>query len=456
MRVAIICSIVDDASRNIARHLLKRAEWTRVHEDLTRWTYANFELVEVKGKLIDQEGLDQSLSADLLIFASRHQSEMWTEPVLTAHFTGNLKELSEKNPYGVLARAAPRALKLVVTSLLSLSAVSVLVEATHHGPSTLETPSLFVEIGSTKAEWNDDALGDTVAQALLNLDTQALGIPCATALGFGGPHYAARHTDVLLRSDVCFGHIFAAYQLECLTPEVISEAFQKSKAQFAYFDRKHMGTDRARIESTVRRLGFEVLRLADIQGRGTSSWPQYLRIIHALRERDLPRETETIKVTASLQNALDTQPRLEKNVELELLALNPAILARTRAVDGNAFMKLVESERIVYLERKDGTISAVLVPRESDAQKMRDKVLAKCVEILKKRYDIDYSQQESKLYISERKFNPRLARSLGVKEGPLYAKLARGESIRLGSRIIKPEDVFTQVRKAINVTDPNA
>jgi D-aminoacyl-tRNA deacylase len=92
-----------------------------------------------------------------------------------------------------------------------------------------------------------------------------------------------------------------------------------------------------------------------------------------------------------------------------------------------------------------------LVPPERDAQKIQDEMLNKCVEILKKRYQIEYSQQKSKLYISERKFNPRLARSLGVTEGPLYAKLAGGESITIGSRIIKPEDVFTKVRKAFNV-----
>ena len=73
------------------------------------------------------------------------------------------------------------------------------------------------------------------------------------------------------------------------------------------------------------------------------------------------------------------------------------------------------------------------------------------MEILKKRYNVEYSQRKSKLYISERKFNARLARSLGVAEGPLFAKLAHGEPIRINSKVIKPEDVFTQVKKAFDI-----
>ncbi len=356
----------------------------------------------------------------------------------------------------MLARAAPRALKLVVETLTNLSSVEVLVEATHHGPSAIETPSLFVEIGSTKAEWNNEALGDTVARALLKLASQSLDIPCPTAVGFGGAHYAVRHTDVLLSSDICFGHIFAAYQLECLTRETVREAFEKSQAQFAYFDRKHMNGERTRIEATVHDLGFEVLRLADIQGRRDVSWKPYLKIKRGLREHGLPAEAAKINVTSSMRDALNAQTPLEDRMELTQLALNPIIVKRAQSVDNEALLKLIESEKIVYLERKDGTISAILVPQEHNAQKILDEMLNECVEILKKRYQIEYSQQKSKLYISERKFNPRLARSLGVTQGPLYAKLARGESIDIDGRIIKPEDVLTKVRKAINVANADA
>ena len=281
MHAAIICSEMDDASQNVARHLLKRVPWARCSEGPVQWTYGNFQLLVTKGRLIKQEALDRELNADLLIFASRHQSEKRKGPVFTAHFTGNIEGSQQVVP--TLARAAPRALKLVVERLKRLSSIEVLVEVTHHCPCTIDTPSLFVEIGSSKSEWTDEALGDTMAQAILSLDSPLLNSQCVTAVGFGGPHYALRHTEVLLGSDICYGHIFATYQLERLSPAIVQEAFEKSRAQFAYFDRKQMGAERDRLLSIVHNLDYEVLRKGDIEDHGDVSWEQYLQIRRALR-----------------------------------------------------------------------------------------------------------------------------------------------------------------------------
>lgn len=406
-----------------------------------------------KGRLIEQEALDRGLNADLLIFASRHQSEKRKGPVFTAHFTGDIAGSAHAGSAPTLARAAPRALKLVVETLKRLSSIEVLVEVTHHGPYAIDTPSLFVEIGSSKAEWTDEALGDTVAQALLALDSPSLGLSCATAVGFGGPHYAVRHTDVLLGSDICFGHIFATYQLEQLAQETVKEAFEKSQAQFAYFDRKQMGASRDRMFSIVHDLGYEVLRKGDIEGRGNVSWELYLRTKRALRLCGVSSEGARIHVSASLRNALNARTSSISRFELKGLELNPAIIERAGAVDDEALRQLIEIEKIVYLERKDGSIPAIFVPAEVNAQEVQRALLFGCVDILKQRYEVEYSQSKSKLYISEHKFNARLARSLGVADGPLFAKLARGEPIRTNSKVIKPENVFTKVRKAFDIAN---
>jgi len=366
MHSAIICSEMDDASQNVARHLLKRAPWAQSSEGPAKWTYGNLQLHVIKDRFIKQEALVRALNADLIVFSSMHESEKQKGPVFTAHFTGDINGPQHMGP--TLARAAPRALKLVVERLQRLSNIKVLVEVTHHCPCTVNIPSLFVEIGSSKSEWTNDALGDIMAQAILSLDSPSLNFKCVTAVGFGGPHYAQRHTDILLSSEICYGHIFATYQLERLSPAIVQDAFEKSQAKFAYFDRKQMGAERNRLRSIVNSLGYEVLR-----------------------------------------------------------------------------------EKIVYLERKDGRIVAIFVPPESSSIDVTSALLIGCIEILKKRFEVEYSQQKSKLYISERKFNARLARSLGVAEGPLFAKLAHGEPIRINSKVIKPEDVFTKVKKAFDV-----
>jgi D-aminoacyl-tRNA deacylase len=342
-------------------------------------------------------------------------------------------------------------LKLVVESLKRLSSIEVLVEVTHHCPCAIDTPSLFVEIGSSKSEWTDDALGDTMAQAILSLDSPLLNSQCVTAVGFGGPHYALRHTEVLLGSDICYGHIFATYQLERLSPAIVQEAFERSRAQFAYFDRKQMGAERDRLLSILQNLGYEVLRKGDIEDHGDVSWGQYLRIRRALRLCGVVLDGARIHISASLRDFLDDPILSMTYFEFKRLELNPAIIKLAHTVDRESFKHLIEIEKIVYLERKDGNILAIFVPAEFNLRDVTSALLLGCMDILKKRYEVEYSQRKSKLYISERKFNARLARSLGVADGPLFAKLAHGEPIRINSKVIKPEDVFTKVKKAFDV-----
>ncbi|MDD1725302.1 MAG: hypothetical protein LUQ34_00260 [Euryarchaeota archaeon] len=449
MHSAIICSETDDASQNVARHLLKRAPWAQSSEGPAKWTYGNLQLHVIKDRFIKQEALVRALNADLIVFSSRHESEKQKGPVFTAHFTGDINGPQHMGP--TLARAAPRALKLVVERLQRLSNIKVLVEVTHHCPCTVNIPSLFVEIGSSKSEWTNDALGDIMAQAILSLDSPSLNFKCVTAVGFGGPHYAQRHTDILLSSEICYGHIFATYQLERLSPAIVQDAFEKSQAKFAYFDRKQMGAERNRLRSIVNSLGYEVLRKSDIEGHGDVSWEQYLQIRRTLSGYGVALDGVSIQVSVSLRDSLATHAMSLDRFQLKRLELNPAIIKLACAVDVESFKHLIEIEKIVYLERKDGRIVAIFVPPESSSIDVTSALLIGCIEILKKRYEVEYSQQKSKLYISERKFNARLARSLGVAEGPLFAKLAHGEPIRINSKVIKPEDVFTKVKKAFDV-----
>jgi D-aminoacyl-tRNA deacylase len=454
MRAAIICSEMDDASQNVARHLLTNVQWARCSEGPAQWARGNFQLLVTKGRLIEQEALDRRLKADLFIFSSRHQSEKRKGPIFSAHFTGNIAQNAGRaGTPPMLARAAPRALKLVVQTLKQLSSIEVLVEVTHHCPCSLNTPSLFVEIGSSKSEWTDEALGDTVAKAILALDSPSLKVPCVTGVGFGGPHYAVRHADVLLGSDICFGHIFASYQLEQLAQDTVKEAFEKSQAQFAYFDRKQIGTHRDRLLSIIHDLGYEVLRKGDIERRGDVPWDLYLRIKRTLRLCGIALDGARICISAPLRSALAAATLSISSFALKNVGLNPAIMKLTRTVDDEALRQLIEIEKIVYIERKDGNIPAIFVPAELNPQDVQSRLLLGCAEILKKRYEVDYSQPKSKLYISERKFNARLARSLGVANGPQFAKLAHGEPININSKVIKPEDVFTKVKKAFNVAN---
>ncbi|MDD1720393.1 MAG: hypothetical protein LUP95_00140 [Euryarchaeota archaeon] len=452
MTIGIVCSAADKASQNIKHRLFELASWNESLPERRLWKYEHFRLLEVEGRFVDHNSYERDLNADLLIFASRHQSEARKEPLITVHFTGDIcTEKEKRTKENSLACAAPYPLKLLAVNLKRRATVGVLMEATHHGPYALETPSLFVEIGSSEHEWVRKDLGTLVAQAVLALDPKVARRQCATAVGFGGPHYAVRHTDVLLRTDVCFGHVFSTYQLRCLNESSIGQAFDKSNAQFAYFDKKSAGKYKRPIEHIVRALGYDVLRLVDISERKKIPWNAYFHIRSTLRQNGIAIEDKHIRVSLKLQRELNTATT-NANLQLNQLRLDRFVMKEVQKADRDALRRMIEIERIVYLESTDGTISTIFAPADLDVLAIEKALLERCVAILKQHYEVEYLPSQSKLYITTRKFNPQLADSLGVSQGPLFAKLARGESIKVNDKVIKPEDVITRVKKVIDLT----
>ncbi len=456
MAITIACSDIDKASKNIKHRLLELVSWNLCLPDKRLWTYKHFRLLEVEGRFVDRENLDQDANADLLIFASRHQSDVRKEPLIALHYTGDICEEEGKPNTNSLARAAPSALKQLAISLKQDATVRVLMEATHHGPYGLKTPSLFVEIGSSAQEWSRRDLGAVIAKAILGLGPETTGHQCATAVGFGGPHYAVRHTDVLLRTDACFGHVFSTHQLGCLTEKKICEAFDKSNAQFAYFDKRSAGKHKKPIEHIVRTLGYDVLTLADIIERKNVPWDQYFYIRHTLRQNGVAVDNDKyVRISVKLRRDLSTA-RSSVNQQLNPVHLDPFLIKEVQKADRGSLKQMVEIERVVYLERKDGTISAIFVPADVDALATEKSLLEGCIAVLKRHYEVEYLPSQSKLCITTRKFSPRLAESLGVSRGPLFAKLARGEQIKVNDKVIKPEDVFTSAKKVIDLTHAQA
>jgi ribonuclease Z len=71
----------------------------------------------------------------------------------------------------------------------------------------------------------------------------------------------------------------------------------------------------------------------------------------------------------------------------------------------------------------------------------------KCVEV-------EHSLPTYGLIFEEKKgreFLPEKAKALGLKPGPAYSKLQRGEEVKLGDRVIRPDDVLGEKKKGIKV-----
>jgi len=169
--ITIICSSLDAASQNIKTNLLSLEKWNKISDGVFETEI--FRLVEINEPLLYQDGIDAALESrgyksGLLVFASKHSSEAKRSGFL-AHFTGNVSDAKFGGSDRELAMAAPHALRSVLVRLKQFSD-EVTMECTHHGPSHINTPSLFVEIGSTEKEWSDSERGAIVAKAILSLD----------------------------------------------------------------------------------------------------------------------------------------------------------------------------------------------------------------------------------------------------------------------------------------------
>ncbi|MEM1593304.1 MAG: D-aminoacyl-tRNA deacylase [Archaeoglobaceae archaeon] len=264
----VVCSRSDKASMNIMNHLLSFDSFEkRMHGDFIFHIGDLFSIVEINERLIYADFIDKRLSEFLefeeIIFASRHSSKDCRK-ILTAHVSGNLR----KNEFGgkprSLAKPSPITLKNYFLALqkrvLRVPEFEISLEATHHGPSEIEKPSAFYEIGSTEQEWLNKTAGEVVAESIyeaIKSDRRDWKI----AVGVGGTHYVPRQTEIILETQFTFGHNFAKYTFEELDEEMILKAIRLSDADYLIYDEKSVTS---KIKELIKSIsGVEVLKTRD-------------------------------------------------------------------------------------------------------------------------------------------------------------------------------------------------
>ncbi len=249
----IISSEADNASINLRDRLLEMSEWSEEgsFDDREMWKltkdYGGFckkdTILITIGKLhIYAEEIDKKWESknkakiDNIVFLSRHKAASG-RPSLTVHPIGNWGKADYGGREAEISGAAAELMTGLLRSIRKnrLPGYDICFEATHHGPF-LETPTMFLEIGSTEEQWNKHEPAQALIKALLELEP-ATGI---NVVGIGGGHYTPRFTEAALSHDVCFGHIVANYGIEVLTGELLEKAIVKSHAKGIYFHRKGM------------------------------------------------------------------------------------------------------------------------------------------------------------------------------------------------------------------------
>ncbi|MCS7131468.1 MAG: hypothetical protein NZ934_01905 [Hadesarchaea archaeon] len=248
----IIASIRDPAAQNIAAQLLELFDFERQSSEPNVYVHGDVSLAMVEGEAIEITKLP--IAAEEVIVASRHASGS-RRPTLTVHVPGDLKS-------GQLAVASPATVKAALRALAAARdelapKYEVSLEATHHGPTKLDEPVTFVEVGSSPVQWHDERAALAVAQAIMAATSPIEG---RNAIGIGGPHYAPKHTEVTLHTDLCIGHILPSYIN--VDRELVEKAIAKTRGgiEAVALDWKGLSVEqRRRLQTIVAWLGLQTV-----------------------------------------------------------------------------------------------------------------------------------------------------------------------------------------------------
>lgn len=427
--IGIVVSTADQASVTIGEQLRQVADWTQPEPGVYR--REGFELREFDTLHLELDGVAREFDdPEYIVVASKHSGD--TGPLLSAHFTGNFGAAEYGGSDRELIDPAPGALKRVIRELEAIAPADyeVAMECTHHGPTDLGAPGMFVELGSGPDQWIDTTGGRAVAEAILELD----GVePTSdrTLVAFGGNHYAPQPTRILLETDAAIGHVAADWSLEELgDPEtnrdVIEAMFERSETTNALID-----GDWPAVRAVVESLGYRVV---------SETWV---------------RETSGVDpdLVAALESKLGS---IESGLRFgEMAASDPTIeslpselIGACAAIDPEATVETVAAHSVAYQTSENGNrVGKQAAFCDTAAY---DDLIDTLADLLEREYD-SVERTESAVFAERDVFDPELAIKQGVPEGPLFGRLSAGETVTVDGKTISPADVHSQETRRFEV-----
>ncbi|MDS0293601.1 D-aminoacyl-tRNA deacylase [Halogeometricum luteum] len=452
--IAVVVSRADSASVHVGERLLELGEWDERTDDSrsdaegggTYYETEGFELREFDGLHIELEGVAAAFSEppEFVAFVSRHSGE--TGPLLTAHFTGNFGPAEYGGEEGTFARACPNAGKAVVEAFdrHAPEGYGVGIECTHHGPTDVGAPAMFVELGSDEDEWADPEGARAVARSVLDLS----GVDAdreRQLVGFGGGHYAPRFERIVRETDWAVGHVGADWPLDAMgspesedNREVIRRAFEASGAEYAVVD-----GDRPALVEAVESLGYRVV---------TETWTRETAGVSLARLDELEATLSSVEdglrlgADASGEDGADdaggatteSDPAPDDYV---VVSLPDDLLSEAAGIDLDAAREAVSANAVAFETREGGTKAAGRAALVDEAR--YDDIVDSLVAVLAEKYD-EVRREETAVVAVRESFDAAAAAELGVPEGPAFGKLSAGRSVELDDREVTPDEVLSE------------
>ena len=249
----------DPAGHNMAKFISQS-----MNKDGDLYRSKTFDLIEIDSPSISADWLDEKYDYDGFIFLSKHAAESGTL-ALTCHSTGNFNEAKFGGNQKELAIPYPDFQKKYMQKLWdnheSYLDFEITIEATHHGPTHLKKPSIFVEIGTTESQWNDEILCSSVAKLVVEtLEKPSDLYPFAIC--FGGTHYSKKFTKELLFGKYALGTVMPKHALEFLNSDLFDHLLiQNYGAKTALLDWKSLGKYKQTLIDLLSTTNLEIIKL---------------------------------------------------------------------------------------------------------------------------------------------------------------------------------------------------
>jgi D-aminoacyl-tRNA deacylase len=205
--------------------------------------------------------------ADVFIFLSKHKSDSGI-PTLTCHCTGNF---AANNTHGgkprEIAISYPSLqkgyLKAITAARQKVPQYDIIIEATHHGPTSLNKPVLFVELGSSEKQWADNNAAAVICDTLLKILHNGIEYCDKVGIALGGTHYPIKFNKLLLESKFGLAAVASKHNLEAVDDEILSQMVEKSveKVTHVILDSKGLGSQKDRIMKIVENTHLELYQI---------------------------------------------------------------------------------------------------------------------------------------------------------------------------------------------------
>jgi D-aminoacyl-tRNA deacylase len=249
----------DPAGNNMAKFISRNLK-----EDDNIYRGKNFDLVIIPTPAISADWLEEKYSYDGFVFLSKHAAESG-DLALTCHCTGNFSDAKFGGNMRQVAIPHPHLQKSYIQELWqkrsNFSEFQITIEATHHGPSALNKPALFIEIGTTEKQWNDVNLCNSIAEIIVNVvNNEQKTFP--VAIGIGGTHYPEKFTKELLEGKHALGTVIPRHAIDFLDEDLFSHVLKRNDmAKTVLLDWAGLGQNKNKVMDLLNNTDLEIIKL---------------------------------------------------------------------------------------------------------------------------------------------------------------------------------------------------